>query len=95
MGGVIFPRFCGLLRRSVEEVRHVGLDEKRFRRGQSYISVLVDIDAEAPRVLAEAEGRTQADAELLLEELPESQRAYFRWLIESGAPESRRFPSHK
>lgn len=65
----------GLLRRSVEQVRQVGLDEKSFRRGQSYISVLVDIDAEAPRVLEAAEGRTQADAELLLEELPESQRA--------------------
>ena len=75
----------GLLRRSVEQVRHVGLDEKSpsamssgpngFRRGQSYISVLVDIDAEAPRVLAAAEGRTQADAEWLLEELPGSQRA--------------------
>ena len=65
----------GLLRRSVEQVRHVGLDEKSFRRGQSYISVLVDIDAEAPRVLEAAEGRTQADAEWLLEELPGSQRA--------------------
>jgi transposase len=65
----------GLERRSVERVRHVGLDEKSFRRGQSYISVLVDIDAEVPRVLEVAEGRTQADAQLLLEELPERQRA--------------------
>ena len=65
----------GLLRRSVEQVRQVGLDEKSFRRGQSYISVLVDIDAEAPRVLEAAEGRTQADAEWRLEARPESQRA--------------------
>lgn len=64
----------GLARRSVENVRHIGLDEKSFRRGQSYISVLVDIDAQVPRVLEVTEGRTQADAELLLNELPETQR---------------------
>lgn len=65
----------GLLRRSIAQVRHVGLDEKSFRRGQDYISVLVDIDVRAPRVLEVAEGREQADAELLLEELPAAQRA--------------------
>lgn len=64
----------GLARRSLETVRQVGLDEKSFRRGQDYISVLVDIDAQAPRVLEVAEGRTQVDAEGLLEELPARQR---------------------
>ena len=43
--------------------------------GQRCISVLADIDAEAPGVLEAAEGRTQADAEPLREELPGSQRA--------------------
>jgi transposase len=56
----------GLAKRRVEQVRHVGLDEKSFRKGQDYISVLVDINAEAPRVLDVIEGRTQADAEVLL-----------------------------
>jgi hypothetical protein len=59
----------------------VGLDEQSFRRlarppasaiplrhlgGQDDISVLVDIDAAAPRVLEVAEGREQIDAEMLL-----------------------------
>lgn len=65
----------GLERRSVERVGQAGLDEKSFRRRQSYISVLVAIDAEAPRVLEVAEGRRQADAALLLEELPARPRA--------------------
>ena len=53
----------GLARRSLEEVRHVGLDEKRFRRGHDYLSVLTDLSG--ARVLAVSEGRDQAGADRL------------------------------
>ncbi|MFM7921652.1 MAG: helix-turn-helix domain-containing protein, partial [Planctomycetaceae bacterium] len=34
----------GLHRRSLDEVRHVGIDEKSFGAGQDYVSVMTDID---------------------------------------------------
>lgn len=33
----------GLLRRSTEEVRQLGMDEKSFGRGQDYVSVMTDL----------------------------------------------------
>lgn len=62
----------GLERRSVDEVFHVGLDEKSFGKGQNYVSVLTDIDGR--RVLDVVPGRDEAAATALLETLPESQR---------------------
>ena len=62
----------GLQRRSLEEVRHVGLDEKNFMRGQSYISLLNDLDD--ARVLEVAIGRDEAAAEWLWDSLSEQQR---------------------
>jgi transposase len=62
----------GLARREVDQVQHVGLDEKSFRRGQSYVSLLVDLDGS--RVLEVVEERTAAAAEQLWQTLPESQR---------------------
>ena len=62
----------GLERRTVDQVEHVGLDEKNFRRGQSYVSLMVDLDAS--RVLEVTEDRTTKSAEKLWESLPESQR---------------------
>lgn len=62
----------GLTQRSLEEVRHVGLDEKNFRRGQSYVSLMVDLDAS--RVLEVVPDRTQEAAEELWKSLPETQR---------------------
>jgi transposase len=47
----------GLARRRLEGRRHVGMDEKSFRKCQDYISTLVELDAEAPRVLEVFEGR--------------------------------------
>ena len=32
-------------RRFVEEVKHVSIDEKNFRKGQSYVSLLYDLNA--------------------------------------------------
>ena len=34
----------GLARRQIEALRYVGLDEKSFAHGQSYISLLCDLD---------------------------------------------------
>lgn len=62
----------GLKRRDVNHVEHVGLDEKSFRRGQSYVSLMVDLDES--RVLEVTEDRTTQSAENLWESLPESQR---------------------
>jgi transposase len=64
----------GLERRRLEGVRHLGIDEKSFGRGQDYISVLVDLEAEAPRVLEVVEDRDTAAAVGLLETLPEPVR---------------------
>ena len=63
----------GLARRELEQLRYLGLDEKSFRRGQSYISLLTDL--EGSRVLEVTEGRNQAAAELLLATLGEKQLA--------------------
>jgi transposase len=65
----------GLERRRLDGVRHLGVDEKSFRRGQDYISVLVDLEAEAPRVLEAVAGRDTLAAVSLLETLPEPARA--------------------
>ena len=62
----------GLARRQVEQVKHVGLDEKSFRRGPSYVSLMVDLDGS--RVLEVVADRTAAAAEQLWQTLPESQR---------------------
>lgn len=53
----------GLQRRSLDEVQRVGIDEKSFRRAQSYISTLTDLDQS--RVLEVVEGRTENDADAL------------------------------
>jgi len=62
----------GLERRSTEEVTQIGLDEKSFRRGQDYVSLMTDLKKR--RVLDVVEGRSTTDAVRLLETLPEAQR---------------------
>lgn len=62
----------GLEHRSLDDVYHVGLDEKSFGRGQDYVSVLTDIDGR--RVLDVVPGRDEAAATALLETLPSDQR---------------------
>ncbi len=61
----------GLYRREVDQVKHVGLDEKSFRRGQDYVSLLTDLDGS--RVLEVVPGRTEAAADQLWETLPQEQ----------------------
>jgi transposase len=57
----------GLARRSLEAVRHVGLDEKSFGKGQSYVSVMTDLDGS--RVLEVVEDRTEEAADKLWKSL--------------------------
>lgn len=62
----------GLSRRELEGLSHVGIDEKSFGSGQSYISLLTDL--KGSRVLDVVEGRTQAAAEALWDTLTAEQR---------------------
>lgn len=64
----------GLDRRTLERLVHLGLDEKSFLRGQSYVSVMVDLDKAGPRVLEVCEGRKKQDACELIQTLPEPVR---------------------
>ena len=64
----------GMERRNLEEVRCIGMDEKSFRRGHDYISTMVDLNGEAPRVLEVAAGRDIHAAKELLTSLPEPVR---------------------
>jgi transposase len=62
----------GLARRSLDGLRRLGLDEKSFLRGQSYISVCNDIDGR--RVLEVSLGRTAEQAAEALRVVPVEQR---------------------
>jgi transposase len=62
----------GLASRTLDEVKHVGIDEKSFGRGQNYISVLTDL--EQPRVLEVSQGRDETAANGLWEPFSEEQK---------------------
>lgn len=64
----------GLYRRNISAVTHLGVDEKNFLKGHSYISVLNDLNNGC--VIDVVEGRTKKDAIALLEGLPSKQREY-------------------
>jgi len=64
----------GMERRELGDVRYVGMDEKSFGRGHNYISTLVDLDKQAPRVLEVCAGRDINSAKELLKSLPEPVR---------------------
>ena len=63
----------GLLRRENEPISKVGVDEKSFRKGHVYASILNDLDNN--RVWDLVEGRTKQNAKELFETLSEEQRA--------------------
>jgi transposase len=63
----------GILRRRIEGLRHVGVDEKSFGRGQSYVSVMTDIDGSC--VLDVVPERDRKAADTLWKKLPDAQRA--------------------
>jgi transposase len=62
----------GLLRREDEIITKAGVDEKSFRRGHVYASILNDLDNN--RVWDLVEGRTTQNAKKLFETLSEEQR---------------------
>ena len=61
----------GLERRQAVPVKYMGIDEKSFRKGHNYISILTDLDRS--RVLDVAEGRDEAACDRLFEGLAEEQ----------------------
>ena len=63
----------GLERRDLEGLCHVGMDEKSFAKGQSYVSLLNDL--EAGRVLEVEQGNDRAAADQLVAALPAEVRA--------------------
>ena len=56
----------GMERREADEIAWVGMDEKSFRKGHRYISVMSDIDGR--RILEVVEGRSSEVAEKLITE---------------------------
>jgi len=62
----------GLLQRELDNVTRVGIDEKSFRRGQDYVSVMTDPDES--RVLEVSEGRDEKAADILWNMFSEGQR---------------------
>jgi transposase len=62
----------GLARRDLDKTNHIGIDEKSFLKGQSYASIMYDLDES--RVLDVVKGRTEESAKTLLKTLPEKKR---------------------
>ena len=62
----------GLERRQLEDLKHLGMDEKSFKRGQSYVTLLTDLDQS--RVLDVVQERTSEAADQLWETLTPEQK---------------------
>jgi transposase len=62
----------GISRRIPDDVPRIGIDEKSFRRGHKYVTLLNDLDG--GRVLDVVEDRTQEASEKLLQTLTPQQR---------------------
>ena len=62
----------GLERRQLDRLKYLGMDEKSFRRGQSYVTLLTDL--EESRVLDVGEERTAEAAGQLWDTLSEEQK---------------------
>ena len=62
----------GLERRQLERLKYLGMDEKSFRRGQSYVTLLTDL--EESRVLDVVEERTAEAADQLWDTLSPEQK---------------------
>ncbi len=66
----------GLARREKEDVTTVGMDEKSFRKGHNYVSLLNDLDR--GRVLEVVEGRKEENADTLWDSLGANAREKVR-----------------
>lgn len=62
----------GLARREAEPIPKLGVDEKAFRKGHNYVTLVNDL--ERSRVLYVAEGRTQGSLDGFWDTLSEQQR---------------------
>lgn len=62
----------GLSRRQMEGLKNLGMDEKSFKRGHSYVTLLTDLDQS--RVLEVVEERTSEAAGKAIEALTEAQK---------------------
>ncbi|HWN10571.1 MAG TPA: ISL3 family transposase [Pyrinomonadaceae bacterium] len=75
----------GLEQRQLEGLKHLGMDEKSFKRGQSYITLLTDLDQS--RVLDVVEERTTAAAGQLWQTLsPEQKQGVEAVAVDMWAP---------
>ena len=63
----------GLIDRDLSTVEKVGMDEKSFLKGKSYVTTLCDL--EKVRVMEVVEGRKEEDARAVIASLPEGVRA--------------------
>jgi transposase len=63
----------GLERRQLDQLKHLGMDEKSFKRGQSYITLLTDLDE--ARVLEVVAERTTEAADQLWTTLTPAQKS--------------------
>lgn len=63
----------GLSRRTLENTNYLGIDEKSFLKGHSYVSLLYDLDES--RVLDVVQDRTEESAKNLLQTIPEIKRS--------------------
>jgi transposase len=62
----------GMLRRKLDELEYLGIDEKSFLKGQSYVSILYDLTGS--RVLEVTQERTEESATALVKTVPEEVR---------------------
>ncbi|GEM_PF-2800111 len=62
----------GLAKRDLGGIRYAGIDEKSFRRGQDYVSVMTD--GGNSRVIDVVPGRTEESADRLWDSLTIDQR---------------------
>ena len=62
----------GLVKRDMENIERVGIDEKSFRRRHNYVTVITDIDGS--RVLEVTEGHDEKAADKAWTAIPEPQR---------------------
>lgn len=75
----------GMDRRSTDAIENIGIDEKSFLKGQSYASLLIDLDG--ARVLEAVEGRSEESAEALLDTLkPEQKEAVHAVAVDMWQP---------
>ena len=73
----------GLARRQLEEVPYLGMDEKSFRKGHRYGSLVNDL--KQGRVLEVVEHRTSEAASAALQALPAQTRASVKAVAKSGS----------